>query len=150
MEESLEREMRRAERSEQSLGIIMLDVDHFKRFNDTFGHEAGDVVLRELGQFLKSMIRSSDIGCRYGGEEFMLLLPEASIEITGHRAEQIRSGIKHLMLEYRRQALGVVTLSLGVASFPQHGSTVEAVIRAADAALYQAKNGGRDQVIVAE
>lgn len=150
MEESLAREVQRAERSDQLLGIIMLDVDYFKRFNDTFGHEAGDVVLRGLGQFLQSMIRSSDIGCRYGGEEFMLLLPEASIEVTQHRAEQIRSGIKHLMLEYRRQPLGVVTLSLGVASFPQHGSTVEAVIRAADTALYQAKNGGRDQVVIAE
>lgn len=149
MEESLEREMRRAERNEQPLGIIMLDVDHFKRFNDTFGHEAGDVVLRELGQFLKSMIRSSDIGCRYGGEEFMLLLPEASSEVVQQRAEQIRSGIKHLMLEHRRQSLGVITLSLGVANFPEHGSTAERVIRAADAALYQAKEGGRDQVVVA-
>ncbi|MBD2067755.1 sensor domain-containing diguanylate cyclase [Leptolyngbya sp. FACHB-671] len=149
MEESLERELRRAERSEQPLGIIMLDVDHFKQFNDTFGHEAGDVVLRELGQFLKSMIRSSDIGCRYGGEEFMLLLPEASSEITRQRAEQICSGIKHLMLEYRRQSLGVVTLSLGVAEFPKHGNTAQAVIRAADAALYRAKHGGRDQVVVA-
>jgi diguanylate cyclase (GGDEF)-like protein len=149
MEESIEREMRRSERSGQPLGIIMLDVDHFKRFNDTFGHEAGDVVLRELGQFLKSMVRGSDIACRYGGEEFMLLLPEASIDITHQRAELIRNGMKHLTLEYRRQALGMVTLSLGAASFPEHGSTLEAVIRAADAALYKAKHQGRDQVVVA-
>lgn len=150
MEESLEREIRRAERIEQPLGIIMLDVDHFKRFNDTFGHEAGDVVLRELGLFLKGMVRSSDIACRYGGEEFMLLLPEASIEIAQQRAEQIRAGIKHMILEYRRQSLGGITLSLGVAEFPHHGNTVEAVIRAADAALYQAKNRGRDQVVQAD
>jgi diguanylate cyclase (GGDEF)-like protein len=149
MEESLDREIHRSERNEQSLGIIMLDVDHFKRFNDNFGHEAGDIVLRELGQFLKSVIRSSDIACRYGGEEFMLFLPEAEIEVTQQRAEQIRSGMKRLTLEYRRQALGVVTLSLGVAIFPQHGNTAEAVIRAADAALYQAKQQGRDQVMIA-
>jgi diguanylate cyclase (GGDEF)-like protein len=150
MEESIEREVRRAERSDQCLGIIMLDVDYFKRFNDTFGHEAGDVVLRELGQFLRSTIRSSDIGCRYGGEEFMLLLPEASLDVTHQRAELLRNGMKHLMLEYRRQALGVVTLSLGVASFPHHGNTAEAVIRAADAALYQAKHQGRDRAVIAE
>jgi diguanylate cyclase (GGDEF)-like protein len=150
MEESLEREMRRAERNGQSLGIIMLDVDHFKRFNDTFGHEAGDVVLRELGQLIKSMIRVSDIGCRYGGEEFMILLPEVSLEIAQERAEQLRSGMKRLTIENRRQTLGTVTLSLGVAAFPQHGNAMEAVIRAADAALYQAKHQGRDQVVVAE
>ncbi|MBD1834462.1 diguanylate cyclase [Cyanobacteria bacterium FACHB-472] len=150
MEESLEREMRRAERNQQSLSIIMLDVDHFKRFNDTFGHEAGDMVLRELGQFLQGMIRASDTACRYGGEEFMLLLPEASIEIAGQRAEQLRLGAKHLNLEHRREPLGVVTLSLGIACFPQHGNTADAVIRAADAALYRAKAGGRDLVVIAE
>ncbi|MEH2453141.1 diguanylate cyclase, partial [Nostoc sp.] len=149
MEESLKREVTRAERKEQSLGLIMLDVDHFKRFNDTSGHEAGDIVLRELGQFLKSMIRGSDIACRYGGEEFMLLLPEGSLQITQQRAEQIRIGTKHLNLQHRRQPLGTVTLSLGVASFPQHGNSVETLIRAADAALYQAKTTGRDLVVVA-
>ncbi|MBE9227748.1 diguanylate cyclase [Phormidium sp. LEGE 05292] len=149
LEESLEREVSRAERKEQNLGIIMLDVDHFKRFNDTFGHDAGDTLLRELGLFLKKNIRGSDIACRFGGEEFLIILPEASVEVTVQRAELIREGIKHLNLHNRNQQLGTITVSLGVAIFPQHGMTGEIVIQAADTALYQAKAQGRDRVIVA-
>ncbi len=149
MEESLEREIQRCDRKQQSLGIIMLDVDHFKRFNDTFGHEAGDSVLKELGQFLQKYIRGSDIACRYGGEEFTLILPEGSLEVTSRRAEQIREGIKHLHLNYRHETLGQITLSLGVASFPEHGMTGQAVIREADSALYRAKREGRDAVRLA-
>ncbi|MBD2005196.1 MULTISPECIES: diguanylate cyclase [Cyanophyceae] len=149
LEESLEREISRAERKQQSLGIIMIDVDHFKRFNDTFGHEAGDTVLRELGVFLKSHTRGSDIACRYGGEELTLILPETSLEATRERAEAIREGVKHLNLQNRRQSLGSITLSIGVAIFPTHGLTGSAVIRAADAALYRAKQQGRDRVLAA-
>ena len=150
LEESLEREISRARRNQQSLGIIMLDVDHFKRFNDTFGHEAGDVVLRELGMFLQGNVRKSDIACRYGGEELVLILPEASLENTAARAEQIREDVKHLNLQDRGQSLGAITVSLGVACFPKHGQTGEAVIWAADAALYLAKSEGRDRVVTAE
>ncbi len=150
MEEALDLEIKRSQRGDTGMGLIMLDVDHFKRFNDTFGHEAGDLVLRELGSFLQSMIRNSDIGCRYGGEEFMLLLPEASLEATHQRAEQVRLGVKQLKLEFRRQPLGPVNLSLGVACLPQHGTTAEDLIRAADTALYQAKGKGRDQVVIAK
>ncbi len=149
MEESLDREIQRCDRKHQSLGIIMLDVDHFKRFNDTFGHEAGDSVLKELGQFLQRYVRGSDIACRYGGEEFTLILPEGSLEITSKRAEQLREGIKHLHLKYRHEPLGQITLSLGVASFPEHGMTGQDVIREADAALYRAKREGRDAVRLA-
>jgi len=149
MEESLEREIQRCDRKQQSLGIIMLDVDYFKRFNDTFGHEAGDSVLKELGQFLQRYVRGSDIACRYGGEEFMLILPEVSLEITHKRAEQLREGIKHLNLQYRQEPIGQITLSLGVASFPEHGITGQSVIREADAALYRAKREGRDAVRLA-
>ncbi|MGK7905507.1 MAG: PAS domain S-box protein [Hormoscilla sp.] len=149
MEESLERELRRCDRNKQPLSIIMLDVDHFKHFNDTFGHEAGDAVLRELGLFLQQNIRDSDIACRYGGEELMLILPEASLHDTEQRAEQLREGIKRLRVQHRRQQLGVVTVSLGVACFPKHGPTGKAAIRAADAALYQAKKAGRDRVVTA-
>ena len=149
LEESLEREINRAERKQQSLGIIMIDVDHFKRFNDTFGHEAGDTVLRELGVFLRSHTRASDIACRYGGEELTLILPEASLEATRERAEAIREGVKHLNLQNRRQSLGSITLSIGVAIFPTHGLTGSAVIRSADAALYRAKQQGRDRVLSA-
>lgn len=149
MEESLEREMHRCDRKQQPLSIIMLDVDHFKRFNDTFGHDAGDTVLRELGLFLQKHIRKSDIACRYGGEELTLILPESSLEVVQQRAEQIREGAKHLNVYHERQPLGAIALSLGVACFPEHGSTGEAVLRAADAALYRAKKSGRDQVVSA-
>ena len=149
MEESLEREIQRCDRKHQPLGIIMLDVDHFKRFNDTFGHEAGDSVLKELGEFLQKYVRGSDIACRYGGEEFILILPEGSLDTTSKRAEQLREGIKHLHLKYRHEPLGQITLSLGVASFPEHGITGQDVIREADAALYRAKREGRDAVRLA-
>jgi len=149
LEESLDREVKRAERKQQPLGIIMLDVDHFKRFNDTFGHEAGDAVLRELGLFLQNSIRKSDIACRYGGEELTLILPEASLSVVQQRAEQLRQAVKHLHVQHRYQRLDVVTLSLGVACFPNHGTTGEEVIRAADAALYRAKKEGRDRVAIA-
>lgn len=149
MEESLTREIHRAFRQKQSLGVIMIDIDHFKRFNDSFGHEAGDAVLRELGSFLQQNIRNSDIACRYGGEELLLILPEASLEDTRQRAEQLREGVKCLKVEHRRQTLDSITISVGVACFPEHGLTGEVVIRAADAALYQAKREGRDRIVSA-
>lgn len=149
LEESLEREIHRADRKQQSVGIIMLDVDRFKRFNDTYGHDAGDAVLRELGVFLQRYIRGSDIACRYGGEELTLILPEASLEVTSERAEQLRQGVKHLNVYHHSEALGIITLSLGVAVFPTHGVTGEAVIQSADNALYRAKKEGRDRVITA-
>ncbi len=150
MEETLERETRRVARAQRPLGLIMLDMDHFKLFNDTFGHDAGDALLREFGSFLRAHVRGEDVACRYGGEEFTLILPEASLEVTRQRAEHLRGDIKHLHVPYRDQPLGAVTLSLGVAIFPDHGSTGEAVLKAADAALYRAKREGRDRVIVAE
>ncbi len=149
MEEFLDRELHRAERQNQSVGIIMLDVDYFKQFNDTFGHEAGDTLLQELAMFLQGSIRGSDIACRYGGEEFLLILPEACLEVARGRAEQLREGVKHLQVQHRGQMLGPVSLSLGVAGFPEHGPNVEAVIQSADEALYAAKKSGRDRVAVA-
>lgn len=149
MEESLDRELLRCERLQQPLSIIMIDVDHFKRFNDTFGHDAGDAVLRELGLFLQSHVRGSDIACRYGGEELTLILPEASLNVTCKRAEQLRQGAKHLQIRHHHQLLGGITLSLGVACFPEHGITTSAVMQAADAALYRAKASGRDAVKLA-
>ncbi|MUG98464.1 diguanylate cyclase [Scytonema sp. UIC 10036] len=150
LEESLEREIQRAKRKQLCLGVMMLDVDYFKRFNDTFSHEAGDMVLRELGRFLKKQVRGSDIACRYGGEEMTLILPETSLEATIERAEQIRAGVKHLKLQNRNQNLGTMTLSVGVACFPEHGLTGESVIHAADEALYRAKKEGRDRVVCSE
>ena len=149
MEESLKREMQRCDRKQQPLSIVMIDVDRFKRFNDTFGHNAGDAVLRELAQLLQKYVRGSDIACRYGGEEFTLILPEASLDVTQQRAEQIRTAAKQLNVECNGQSVGAITLSMGVASFPNYGLDPEVVIKAADEALYRAKNEGRDRVIVA-
>jgi len=150
LEESLEREISRAERSHKRVGIIMMDVDHFKSFNDRFGHEAGDIVLRELGGFLRKQIRKADIACRYGGEEIMLILPESSLDVCQERAERIRQTVKHLDIQHQRQKLGCISLSLGVAMYPEHGLTGAAVIEAADAALYIAKKTGRDRVVMAQ
>jgi diguanylate cyclase (GGDEF)-like protein len=149
LEESLFRELNRAKRKQQTVGVIMLDVDHFKQFNDKFGHDAGDTVLQEVGKFLQKYTRQSDIACRYGGEEFILILPEASIDVLKERAEQLRTGIKALNVCHGDQVLGRVTISLGIASFPEQGLTGEAVIKAADTALYRAKAQGRDRVVSA-
>lgn len=149
MEESLEREIRRAIRHGSSVGVIMLDIDHFKQFNDTYGHTAGDTLLQALGRLLQNSIRAEDIACRYGGEEFVLVLPEAGLEDTYRRAEQIRLRIRELVLEHHGQLLVPVTVSVGVAAAPDDGDTVQAVISAADLALYQAKARGRDCVAVA-
>ncbi len=150
MEESLERELRRSARNLRPVGVIMLDLDHFKRVNDKYGHEAGDAVLQQLGYFLSQHLRGGDIACRFGGEEFILILPEASIEQTARRAEQYRQGFNATPLLYNGRAIESVTMSLGVASYPDYGSTSEAVLRAADTALYRAKHEGRDRVAVAE
>ncbi|MDB9311996.1 diguanylate cyclase [Spirulina sp. CS-785/01] len=150
LEDTLDKELHRAQRRQNPVGFILLDVDHFKQFNDTFGHEAGDRVLQNLSQFLQNTIRRSDIACRYGGEELLLILPEANLDNTHKRAEQIRQGIKQVKIEHQGQTIGTITLSLGVACFPQHGETRDAVIRAADTALYRAKAEGRDLVICAK
>ncbi len=149
LEESLEREIYRAERKGAPLGVVMLDIDHFKQFNDTFGHEAGDAILHEIGALLQRHVRSSDIACRYGGEEFTLIMPETSLEIACQRAGHLREAVKHLQVQHGKRSLGDVTLSFGVAVFPDHGTTAETLLRAADTALYQAKSEGRDRVCAA-
>ena len=135
-EEVLEREIRRASRKQTPVGLIMFDVDHFKELNDTRGHLAGDEYLRAVAAFLRSRLRSADVICRYGGDEFAIVMPEASLEDTIKKAEELRKGTKSLNL----------TISVGAAAFPDHGSTVEALIMEADTALYAAKTQGRDQV----
>ena len=149
-EESLERELRRAIRNQRPLGIIMLDLDHFKQLNDRSGHEAGDTILRELGTCIQTLTREYDLACRYGGEEFTIILPDASLDVTVKRAEKLRDKFKHLNMQHQNRRLAAGTLSLRVAGFPEHGSTTETVPRAADTALFQAKHEGRDRVVVAE
>jgi diguanylate cyclase (GGDEF)-like protein/PAS domain S-box-containing protein len=143
MEETLERELLRASRKELSLGISMLDVDHFKRFNDIWGHAAGDAVLRELGRLLLGHVRREDIPCRYGGDEFILVLPDASQAMTRERAGRLCEHARHLHIEFNSQRLPAVTLSFGVAVFPEDGNTSDAILRAADNALYRAKRQDR-------
>jgi diguanylate cyclase (GGDEF)-like protein/PAS domain S-box-containing protein len=150
MEETLERELRRAARKQLSLGIIMLDVDNLKQFNDTWGHAAGDEILCELGSLLLRQVRGEDIACRYGGDEFVLIMPDASQEVTRERAELICEYARQFHLQFEGQSLAAVTLSVGVAVFPEHGATSTGILRAVDAALYRAKHEGRGRVVVAE
>ncbi len=150
MEESLELEIRRASRNQRPLGMIMLDLDYFKYFNDNFGHEAGDLLLKELGELLRSNIRGEDIACRYGGEEFTLILPEGTNTVIRQRAEFYMDAIQRLDVHYRGRPLGRITASMGVAIFPDHGRTGKALIEAADKALYRSKSAGRDRVTMAE
>jgi len=149
MEEALAIETERAKRDKASFSVLMLDLDHFKHFNDTHGHGAGDAVLQTLGKFLQRHVRGGDIACRYGGEEFTLVLPSASLESACQRAEQLCEGVRALTVEYKNEILSLMTISVGVAAFPNHGEKWEVVLQAADVALYQAKNGGRDRVTVA-
>lgn len=143
LEETLEREIRRADRADHPLGLIMFDIDGFKRLNDTFGHEAGDAYLRELGTLLRERFRRDDVVCRYGGDEFVVVLPEATLDATLERARLLGDVVEKMNVTHRGQALGTTTLSLGVAGFPAHGTTGEALLRGADAALYRAKQNGR-------
>ena len=146
LEETLERELSRAARNDAPLGVVMIDIDHFKTFNDTFGHRAGDAVLREVAALLQRSVRSSDICCRYGGEELTLVLLDASLENTCKRAEVIRSALEALTLTHEGKALGKLTASFGVVSAPQHGQTIGELFETADAALYRAKHRGRNRV----
>jgi diguanylate cyclase (GGDEF)-like protein len=128
----------------------MLDLDHFKRFNNTYGHEAGDAVLRETASFLLKSVRAEDFVCRFGGEEFIVILPVADLKTTQARAERIRSKLREMTVIHLGRSLGMVTVSIGVAEVPLHGTSPTDLIEAADAALYRAKKEGRDRVMVAE
>ena len=150
LQEMLDREIRRAIRSEQALGVLMLDLDHFKNFNDTYGHEAGDAVLRETASFLVRSIRAEDFVCRYGGEEFVVILPTADLRAAEARAQRIRTKLRDLVIMHDGRSLGLITVSIGVAALPNHGTNERDLLQAADAALYRAKREGRDRVAVAD
>jgi diguanylate cyclase (GGDEF)-like protein/PAS domain S-box-containing protein len=147
MEETLDRELKRSTRTHSPVAVIMMDLDHFKDYNDTFGHNSGDELLSALGNLVKSEIRGEDIACRYGGEEFLLIIPGTSMEVALERAEILRLAVREMHVPHN--GLKPITLSLGVAVYPVHGSTGLDLILAADAALYRAKRAGRDRVIAA-
>jgi diguanylate cyclase (GGDEF)-like protein len=149
MEETLDKEISRALRSGQPLGIIMMDIDYLKRFNDTYGHEAGDMMLRALGNFLQQNVRKGDVACRFGGDEFVLIMPGASATIAKGRAELLVKDVQTIKLNYSDKGLSGVSASFGVAVFPGHGNSAAALIKAADTALLLAKKKGRSQVVMA-
>ena len=145
--DNLEREFCRARRDGNLVVALMLDIDHFKRFNDTYGHEAGDLVLRHVGSLLRKSVRSMDLPCRYGGEEFLVVLVDTDEENGLKRAEEIRQQISKLTIDLGKQPLGNITTSIGIAAFPNHADSIETLLSCADQALYAAKAAGRNCVV---
>ncbi|HQR03243.1 MAG: diguanylate cyclase [Proteobacteria bacterium] len=145
LDQTLEREVARARREGLPLSIVMFDLDHFKQLNDTYGHQAGDAVLKNIADLLRADTRTEDIACRYGGEEFLILLPNMPLDIAQARAESWRQRIAGTSLDFGRFSLSI-TASFGVAGYPDHGKSTDTLTRAADDALYVAKRTGRNRV----
>lgn len=150
MEETLERDLMRATRNHLSLGVIMLDVDDFKTINDSHGHAAGDQILRELGKIILNQVRGEDIPCRYGGDEFIIILPDAPRTVIYDRARLLCEKARQFDYQFEGYSLNEVTISIGLATFPEHGATSSAILRIADSALYRAKHAGRGQMVIAD
>ena len=150
LNEFLPRELARSGRSAMPVAVMLIDLDHFKRVNDSSGHEAGDIVLTAVGNLLRGNVRGSDIACRYGGEEFALILPETSADAATRRAEDIRLAISTLNLTHARRPLGKVTASFGIAVYPYHAQDTDDLLRVADMALYAAKGAGRNRIVVGQ
>jgi len=149
LDETLEREVSRAKREGYPISLAMIDLDHFKRVNDTYGHKAGDEVLKILGTILQSHAREGDIPCRYGGEEFLLVLPRMAPEVAQARAEHWREAFAARRIRHGEFEIHV-TMSIGLATYPNHALTADALILSADHALYQAKAAGRNRLELAD
>jgi diguanylate cyclase (GGDEF)-like protein len=148
LEETLLREFARAGREKETIAILMIDADYFKRYNDVHGHDAGDAALRQLGRALKSNCRAADLPCRYGGEEFTVVLPDTGREGATVWAGRLLDTVREMKISANGVALPGLTISVGVALYPEHGEDAAIVMQAADLALYEAKHAGRDRVAV--
>ena len=142
----MDRELSRAAREGYPVCLIMMDIDHFKRVNDTYGHEAGDLVLKAISEALSEHSRRGDFVCRFGGEEFVVVMPNISLDTAYERAESLRYSLTLLRVPYEYYSLSV-TISMGIACYPENGQTRESILRAADQAMYGAKEAGRDHVL---
>jgi diguanylate cyclase (GGDEF)-like protein/PAS domain S-box-containing protein len=149
MEEFLEKELHRARRSSRPVSLIMIDMDHFRDLNALFGHPNVDITLAEVGDLLVHSIRAGDIACRYGGDEFLLILPEATTEVAVGRAEQLCKSVHSVFVRSETRPPQPISFSVGIACYPQHGQTVTELLRAADSAVFSAKDRGRDRVEIA-
>ena len=149
LDEALPRELHRCQRSGEPLTVAMLDLDHFKHFNDAYGHEAGDLVLQAVGELLSRSLRASDIACRYGGEELTVVMPSSSLDDARSRLGEVRQAIMGLRLRYRNDELPAITVSIGIAEVVDQETDSATLLGRADAALYQAKAQGRNQIAVA-
>lgn len=149
LDEALPRELHRAQRNHSTLSVAMVDVDHFKALNDTHGHVAGDVVLETLGRMLRENLRFSDLACRFGGEEFAVVMPATSTAQARSRLDELRQLIAGFDFQHLGRSLGPLTVSIGIAQAPDHGSTRDELLRQADQALYLAKTNGRNRTCVA-
>jgi diguanylate cyclase (GGDEF)-like protein len=150
MQISLERELSRAARRKQILAVFMLDLDHFKKFNDSLGHSAGDMALMAIADIFRASVRTEDIACRYGGEEFTIILPDVTPAVAADRAESIRRAVENMRLPLEGEVLSGFTVSIGLALYPSDGEAADLLLRRADSALYRAKRLGRNQVALYE
>jgi diguanylate cyclase (GGDEF)-like protein len=149
MQSSLERELARAKRNGQAtLAILMLDIDHFKKFNDQFGHSAGDDVLKQVAGLFRRFTRAEDILCRYGGEEFTIIMPDITTQAAVARGQRLRQEVAQLSQQPRNQKFELISISVGVALYPQDGTSSVELLCRADEALYPAKRAGRDRVML--
>jgi diguanylate cyclase (GGDEF)-like protein len=149
LDETLPREIHRALREEEPLAVVMIDLDHFKHFNDQWGHEAGDIVLLGVAEALLDGLRASDIACRYGGEELLVVMPGADADEAVRRISAIAAQARSVGARVMGREIEAITFSAGVATVPEHGESAEVLVRAADRALYMAKETGRDRIVVA-
>lgn len=149
MEEQLAALLHRARRRTAPLSALMMDLDDFRRVNDTIGHSAGDAVLKAVGQLLSKNVRREDAACRYGGDEFVLILPDMTAETAQRRAEALRTQLREMRVSAHGKAVGPITASLGVASYPGNADNTQSLLAAAEQALQRAQALGRDRVLVA-